>query len=57
MRFSYGPTFENLKVGMANMRAMIDRFKRSGPLTASTYITRELSKELDRQVSVEGNDE
>jgi hypothetical protein len=38
---------------MANMRAMIDKFKRSGPLTASTYITRELSKELSRDISME----
>ena len=57
VRFSYGPTFENLKVGMANMKAMINRFKRSGPLTASTYITRELSKELSRLSSAEDNDE
>ena len=42
---------------MANMRAMINRFKRSGPLTASTYITRELSKELSRLSSVEDNEE
>jgi len=51
VRFSYGPTFENLRVGMANMKAMVDKFKRSGPLTASTYITRELSKELSRDFS------
>ena len=54
VRFSYGPTFDNLRVGMANMRAMIERFQRSGePLTASTYITRELSKELSRHQSME----
>ena len=51
VRFSYGPTFENLRVGMANMKAMVDKFKRSGPLTASTYITRELSEELSRDFS------
>lgn len=45
VRFSYGPTFENLKLGMQNMKAMIAKFRKS-PKRASAYMKEELIREM-----------
>lgn len=45
VRFSYGPSFQNLKVGMENLKAMVAKYKCS-PMTASTYVSKAVSQAL-----------